>query len=90
MCLLLAANEANLHFASPHAPVASQIKTSSATVRLNMYPKTPNSITWAQWGAAVRGITDFVNKYAFVDLDFYILDDESAGRMIGGGLVSNR
>lgn len=28
--------------------------------------------------------------FDFVDLDFYILDDEVGGRTVAGGLVSNR
>lgn len=91
LCLLKAANDVNLHFASPHTPVGtSPVKFSSATVRLNLYPNTRNAITWTKWGAAIRGITDFMTRFEFVDLDYYILDDEAGGEVIGGGLVSNR
>ena len=91
LCLLKAANDVNQHFASPHAPVdATPLKFSSATVRLNLYPKVRNAITWAKWGAAVRGITDFMTRFEFVDLDYYILDEDFGGIVIGGGLVSNR
>lgn len=91
LCLLKAANDVNLHFASPHASVGpSPLKTSSATVRLNLYPNGRHGITWAKWGAAIRGITDFMTGYEFVDLDYYILDDDFGGAVVGGGLVSNR
>lgn len=90
LCLLLAANDVNLHFPSAQAPIGSPLKISSATVRLNLYPKIRNAITWAKWGAVIRGITDFVTRYEFVDLDYYILDDEFGGNVVGGGLVSNR
>lgn len=66
------------------------LKISSATVRLDLYPRIRNAVTWAKWGAAVRGITDFMTSFEFVDLDYYILDDEFGGNVIGGGLVSNR
>lgn len=91
LCLLIAANDVNLHFASQPAAVGpGQLKISSATVRLNLYPKTRDAVTWAKWGATVRGITDFVTRFGFVDLDYYILDDDFGGGVIGGGLVSNR
>ena len=92
MCLLQAANDVNTHFASPQASVGtSPLKFSSATIRLNLYPaEVHNAITWAQWGAAIRGITDFMTMFEFVDLDYYILDGNSGGNVIGGGLISNR
>lgn len=56
-----------------------------------MYPaKVPNRITWEKWGAAIRGITDFLTDYQFVDLDFYISDEDAGGAVIAGGLISNR
>lgn len=31
-----------------------------------------------------------MTKFQFVDLDYYILDDDSGGSVVAGGLVSNR
>lgn len=91
LCLLTAANDANLHLTLPQAPIGpTALKVSSGTVRLNLYPKTRDAVTWAKWGAAIRGITDFMTKFQFVDLDYYILDDDSGGSVVAGGLVSNR
>ena len=47
-------------------------------------------MSWAQWGAVVGGITDFVTRFEFVDLDYYVLNEEVGGAVVGGGLVSNR
>lgn len=63
------------------------LRIRSATVRLNLYPK---AMSWAQWGAVVGGITDFVTRFEFVDLDYYVLNEEVGGAVVGGGLVSNR
>lgn len=46
-------------------------------------------MTWAKWGAAVRGITDFMIAFDFVDLDFYVLDDEVGGRVVAGGFLTD-
>lgn len=91
LCLLKAANDVNLHSASPDTAVEpSRLRTSSATVRLDLYPNGRHGITWVKWGAAIRGITDFMTKYGYVDLDFYVLDDDFGGTLVAGGLVSNR
>lgn len=91
-CLLVAANDVNKHFASPQASLGREtLHCSSASVRLVLYPaKVPNPITWEKWGAAIRGITDFMTDYQFVDLDFYISDEDVGGAVIAGGLISNR
>ena len=91
LCLLQAANDVNQHLATPYAFVGrSPLRISSATVRLVLYPNARNAVTWAKWGAAVRGITDFFTRFEFVDLDYYILDEELGGVIIGGGVISFR
>lgn len=88
-CLLLAANDVNQHFDNPSGLMGTDThQYSSAVVRLNLYPR-PNAMTWAKWGAAVRGITDFMIAFDFVDLDFYVLDDEVGGRVVAGGFLTD-
>ncbi len=56
-----------------------------------LYPAQGNAaITWAKWGAAIRGITEFVTRFEYVDLDYYVLDYEFGGRMVAAGLISNQ
>lgn len=65
----------------------AMLRIRSATVRLILYPK---AMSWAQWGAVVGAITDFMTRFEFVDLDYYVLDGGVGGAVVGGGLVSNR
>ena len=58
---------------------------------MTLYPaEVRYAITLAKCGAAVRWITELVNRFGAVDLDNYVLDGEFAGEVVGGGLLSNR
>ena len=60
-------------------------------MRLVLYPaQVREPISWAKWGVAIRGITEFVTRFDFVDLDFYVLDEDSGGGAVGAGLLSDK
>lgn len=85
-CLLQAANLVNLHFGDTRPIVATTwIQTNSGSVRLKIYPHSRGVFTWGMCGTAIRGITDFVTTYGYIDMDFYILEN---GFTVGGGLVT--
>ncbi len=39
-------------------------------------------MTWGMWGSAIRGVSDFVSRYQFVELEFNIME---AGTDMGTG-----
>ena len=86
LCLLSAANNIIDQWGSFGA-IGTPLEQRSGTVRLKVYPSGGGELSWEKWGTAVRGITEFFEKYEFRDLDFYVLVE---GRVIAGGLVSDR
>ena len=54
-----------------------------------MHLVSTNDITWYQWATAIRGITDFVDRYEAVRMDFTIQTGQGLQRrVIAGGVLS--
>ena len=56
----------------------------SVDVKLLLNPDP--SMTWSMWGEAVRGITEFVTYYQFLDMDFDIVQARS---VVGKGVLTS-
>ena len=81
LCLLDAANAANLHWGDTEPIGPNVLVSESARVELKMV--STNDISWYQWAATIQALTDFVIMYEFVHMDFAILNAQ--GHVIGGG-----
>ena len=84
LCLLVAANVAITHWGQP-GPIGTIVLVAiSGSVDLQLVPS--NDITWYQWGTAIRGLTDFVDMYQAVQMEFDIRNAQSL--VIGSGILS--
>ena len=87
-CLLQAANQANIYVDTRAQEMTmDSITYHSRTIRLKVIPAKNKGLTWGAFSTAIRGLTAFLVKYDFLDMDFYIL---MGGETVGGGLISDR
>lgn len=85
-CLLHAANDVIAQIdKGPLRPIGQRELTWDSTpVRLNLHPEP--ELTWAMWGAAIRGLTHFLDMYDSVSILFDVRDLE-LGKTLGGGSI---
>ena len=55
----------------------------SVDVRLLLHPGP--SMTWGMWEQAIKGITEFVTHYRFLDMDFDVVQ---VGLAVGTGILT--
>ena len=88
-CLLDAETVTILHWGQrvPIGPIF--LVTKSGDVELQL--KATLDITWYQWATAIRGITDFVDRYEAVNMYFNIQVGQGLERrVIAGGVLSTK
>ena len=87
-CLLHAANDVITQIdKGALVPIGQRELTWDSTpVRLSLHPEP--ALTWVMWGAAIRGLTHFLDMYDPVAILFDVLDLEK-GNTIGGGSFHN-
>ena len=86
-CLLHAANDIISQINhGVFQPIGRVLEWDSARVRFNLHPEP--EMTWAMWGAALRGLTHFVDLYDSVAILFDVRDLE-LGKTVGGGGIHN-
>lgn len=83
-CLLEAANFAFTHWGDFDPIGPTTLVTSSGAAKLQLV--TTNDINWYQWGTAIRGITQFLEMYEPVCMDFSIRLPRRG--VIAGGTLS--
>ena len=83
-CLLHAANDVITQIAKgAFSPIGQRDLTwDSAPVRLSLHAEP--ELTWVMWGAAIRGLTHFLDMYDTVAILFDVLDLEKGNTIAGG------
>lgn len=74
-----------MHFGLDRLMNVIDFQTKSGSVRYKVYPTC--RLTRGRRGTTIRGITDFVSAYEFVDTDSYIFEK---GQRFGSGPLTNR
>ena len=62
----------------------NELQTSSNAVYLIVHPG--SEMTWGMWGTTLQGLTDFVERWEPVDLDFEVMVSGIVG-VVGSGLL---
>ena len=88
-CLLHAANDVITEIDNEVHPLIGkrELAWDSKSVRLSLHPKP--EITWAMWGATIRGLTHFVDLYDSVAILFDVRDLQLQ-KTVGGGAIHNK
>ena len=85
-CLLHAANDVVTSiYSGVFAPIGQKaLVWDSPPVRLSVHPEA--EMTWAMWGAAIRGLTHFADLYDSVAILFDVRDLELEKTVGSGGI----
>ena len=88
-CLLQAANDiiAEIEIGVNQPICKKELAYDSYLVRLSLHPEP--EMTWAMWGATIRGLTHFVEMYDPVSMLFDARDLRSE-KTVGGGGIHNK
>ena len=85
-CLLHAANDVVTHIGTGVIqPIGRKaLAWDSKPVRLSLHPEA--EMTWAMWGATIRGLTHFLDMYDSVGILFDARNLD-LGKTVGGGSI---